>query len=73
MHVSLQKLATSLRLRIKNKKVHCVLDFYQSKWLKSYIEFKTRKRIEAETNGNKNEKALCFIQCLIFGQLLFLK
>ena len=44
--------------KINIKKIHRVLEFNQSKWLKSYVEFNTEKRIEAETNGDKNEKAL---------------
>ena len=33
------------------------LKFKQSQWLKSYVEFKTQKRIEAEKNGGKDRKA----------------
>ena len=31
---------------IKNKKVHCILGFDQSKWLKPYFEFNAWKSIE---------------------------
>ena len=37
-----------LSTRIKYEKVHCVLKFDQSKWLKPYIQFNTQNRIEAE-------------------------
>ena len=40
------------------RKLHCVLEFNQSQWLKQYDEFNTKKRIEAEKNGNKDGKAL---------------
>ena len=36
------------KLGLKLKKVHCILEFNQSQWLKPYIEFNAHKRIEAE-------------------------
>ena len=36
------------KLGLKLKKVHCILEFNQSQRLKPYIEFNTRKRVEAE-------------------------
>ena len=39
------------------KKIHRVLEFNQSQWLKLYVEFNTQK-IEAEKNGDKDGKAL---------------
>ena len=53
---SLQKLTTLLETRIKNKKIHRVLEFNQSKWLEPYTEFNTHKRIEAEKMETKLEK-----------------
>ena len=47
-----------LRLGLKLKKIHRVLELHQSQWLKPYIEFNTQKRIETEKNGDKNGKAL---------------
>ena len=46
------------RLGLKLKKIHCILEFNQSQWLKSYIEFSTQKRIEAEKNNDKDGKTL---------------
>ena len=46
-----------LRLGLKIiKKKHCVLEFNQSQWLTPYIQFNTQKRIESESNGEKDEK-----------------
>ena len=44
---------------IKSKKIHCILEFNQSQWLKPYIEFNARKMMEAEKNGDKDGKVLC--------------
>ena len=35
-----------------------MLEFNQSQYIKSYVEFKTQKRIEAGKNGDKDRKAL---------------
>ena len=40
------------------KKIHHILEFNQSQWLKPYIEFDTQKRIEAEKNNDKDGKTL---------------
>ena len=53
-----EKLKLYLRLGLKLKKIHYLLEFNQSQWLKPYIEFNTQKRIEAEKNNDKYGKAL---------------
>ena len=47
-----------MRLGLKVKQIHHVLEFNQSQWLKPYVEFNTQKRIEAEKNGDKDGKTL---------------
>ena len=42
-----------LETSIKLKKLHHVLEFNQSQWLKPYIEFNTQKSIKAEKNNRK--------------------
>ena len=49
----LWKLTTLLKNRIKTKKIRCVLELNQSRYLKPYIEFNTHKRIEAEKMKTK--------------------
>ena len=52
------KIVTLLETRIKTKKVHPVLEFNKSQWLKLYIEFNTEKRIEGVKNNDKDGKVL---------------
>ena len=47
-----------LRLGVKRKKIHLVLEFNQSQWLKPFVRFNMQKRIEAEKNADKDGKAL---------------
>ena len=46
-----EKLQLYLRLRLKlKKKIHSVLEFNQSQWLKPYMKFNTQMRKETEKN-----------------------
>ena len=47
-----------LETKIKTKKIHRVLEFNQSQWLKPYNEFNTQKRIKTEKNNYKDRKVL---------------
>ena len=49
-----KNLQINLGLRLKLQKIHRMLEFNQSQWLKPYIELNTQRRIEAKKNKNKN-------------------
>ena len=51
-----QNLQLYLRRILKLKKIHPVLEFNQSQWLKPYVAFNIQKRIETEKNGVKDGK-----------------
>ena len=53
-----ENLQLYLRLGLKLRKIHRVLEFSQSQWLKPYIEFNKEKRIDAEENFDKEGSAL---------------
>ena len=53
-----EKLQLYLRVGLKLIKIHRVLEFNQSQWLKQYIKFNAQKRIEAKKNNDKDGKAL---------------
>ena len=53
-----ENLKLYLRIGLKLKKIHRVLEFNQSQWLKQYVELNTQKRTEAEKNGDKDGKTL---------------
>ena len=60
-----ENLQLYLSLRLKLKKIHHILEFNQPQWLKPYIEFNTKKRIDAEKNNDKRWKSVTQIneQC----------
>ena len=60
-----------LRLGLKLKKIHCILELNQFQWLKEYVEFNTQKRIEAEKNGDKDGKALYkLMKNVVYGKTM---
>ena len=56
-----------LRLGLKLKKLHCVLQLNQSQWLKQYVEFNRENGKEAEKKGDKDVERVVQIneQCCV--------
>ena len=57
-YVLYENLQLYLRIGLKLKEIHRVLELNQPKWLNSYTESNPQKRIEAKKNGDKDGKAL---------------
>ena len=53
-----ENLKLYMRLGLKLKIIHCVLEFNRSEWLEQYFEFNTQKRIEQKKKGDKDGKVL---------------
>ena len=53
-----ENLQLYLKPGLNLKKIHRVLQFNQSKWLKAFVELNIQKRTETENNGDKDGKAL---------------
>ena len=52
-------------------KINRVLEFNQSQWVKPYVEFNTRKRIETGENGDKDGKALYkLLNNVVYGKTM---
>ncbi|MEW8545679.1 MAG: DNA polymerase, partial [Candidatus Thiodiazotropha sp.] len=57
-----------LQLGLQIKEIHSVLEFKQEAWLKPYIDFNTRKRMEAKTEFEKTFYKI--LNCSVFGKLM---
>ena len=53
-----RNLQQCLELVTKLKKIHRILKFKQKDWMKTYIEFNTERRKEANNEADKNHKLL---------------
>ena len=61
LHYESLQLYLRLELKLK-KKIHCILKFNQSQWLKPYVKFNKQKRIEPGNNGDKDATTLYKLQ-----------
>ena len=52
-----ENLQLYLRLGLKLREIHHVLEFNKPQWLRQSIDFNSQKRIEAGKNRHKNGKA----------------
>ena len=66
LHYRNLKLYLQLGLQIKH--IHGVLEFQQEPWLKPYIDFNTRKRMEAKTEFEKTFYKILNVS--VFGKLI---
>ena len=57
-----------LDLGLKVTKVRCALEFNQSPWLKTYIDFNTQKRTAAKSSFEKD--FFKFMNNLVFGKTI---
>ena len=58
--VHYENLKLYMKLGLKLKKIHRVLELHHTQWLKIYVKFKKRKnRIEAKKTSGKDGKELC--------------
>lgn len=63
-----RKLQLYLDLALKLKKVHCILEFNQSPWLNQYIDFNTKKRMNAKNSFEKDSFRL--MNNSVFGKTM---
>ena len=66
-----ENLQPYLRLGLKLTKIHSILEFNQSQWLKPHVKFTTQERIEPKQNGEKDRKMLCkLLKNAVYGKTM---